>query len=335
MRPTALHHLHAAIDAAIDPVIRVQRVPFLQALHRLAAEPVVLAADRPACARAVRAGWAVHPGAGPRRPAGTIAAAGALPPVLPPDGAFAVEAGAPVEPGWAVIDDHDTSAIAGTGIAAAGSIAAAGTTLIAAGDHLDPCRLGLAAWAGLEEIAVIAPARTVILVPEPLEGGDAAGATLLAWCLGWGLPASRHRLPGEPPLRLEVLGNAIDRARVMVVAADGAGLAAAIAGLGFQAVADLPAFPGCGIAVRHSGTILIDLPADPDLVIPAVHLLLWPVLARLGSLPPADWRPAPGSGATPVPWSGDGPMAGRWAAARGVAIDGGWLPWCHHHPGAA
>ena len=332
MRPAALHPLHAAIDAAIDPAIRIQRVPFLQALHRLAAEPVVLASDRPSCARARRAGWAVRAGTGPRHAVGTIAASGALPPVLKPDQAFAVLPGSPVEPDWAVVDELDASAVAGDGIDGAGSIATAGTVLVPAGSHLDPLHLGLAAWAGLDEIAVIAPARTVILVPEPLEGGDAAGAALLAWSLGWGLPASRHRLPGEPPLRLEALGNAIDRARVLVAATDGACLAAGIHGLGFQAVGDLPLFPGCGIAIRHSGTVLVDLPADPDLAIPAVHLLLWPVLARLGSLPAQDWHPAPESGVMPIPWSGAAPVHGRWSAARGIAWEGAWLPWSHQHP---
>ncbi|MFM2092728.1 MAG: hypothetical protein RLZZ127_3217 [Planctomycetota bacterium] len=328
MRPAALTALHDTL-AVIAPETRTQRVPFLQALHRIAAEEVALIEDRPRCARAARAGWAVHPGDLPRTVVDAIPSEGALPPALPRGAAAAVAVGSPVDAGWAVVPSPGDDAPAGTGILRPGASATAGTVLVRAGDHLDPVHLGLAAWAGRDEIAIVAPVRTVILVPEPPEGGDAAGALLLAWCIGWGLPASRHRLPGEPPLRLEALGNAVDRARVVVVASGGACLEPAQRHLGFQPLPVPDAVPDAGLALRHSGTVLVDLPADHDRALLAAHLLLWPLLARLGSLPEPAWSPAKEAGPGLHPWPPPAAGLPPWSAAGGVSWDGAWLAWCH------
>ena len=352
--------------AAIPAEPRIERVPFAQALHRLAGEAVVLAEDRPAQDLAAVAGYAVRADERERelRLAGTLGDAVGAPPVLRAGTAWALAAGAPLPSDAAVLIAAEVDAL-GDRIRlrtepaqhpgrrlAAGSLARAGTRLLDRGQVLDPAAQALAGWAGLEEVAIIAPPRCALLAPAPLIGGDALGPLLMAFCLGWNLPASRHRLPGEGPLRRQALANAADRARVVVACADGAACADAERALGFAPVlAPLAIARGqAAIACRPSGVVLVDLPADPAACLAALHLVLWPVLARLQACPAPVWRRRPlaapwaeGEARTIVPAridvSGAEPLPGDslpiWTAASGMALRAGGageapvLPWAH------
>ncbi|HXD74543.1 MAG TPA: gephyrin-like molybdotransferase Glp, partial [Vicinamibacterales bacterium] len=169
------------LDAAATPVARTERVPIASAGWRVAAEDVVSPIDVPPFARSAMDGYAVIAADTERPPAtlriverlytgrapsrtisrGTCAEIATGAPL--PDGADAVVM---VEQTSTAGDESvriDVAADAGQNIGRRGADIAAGATVVRAGDHLNPGRLGAVAAIGRNDIAVYAKPRVAIL----------------------------------------------------------------------------------------------------------------------------------------------------------------------------
>lgn len=186
----------ARLLAAAHPVAEVERVPTLDALGRVLAEPVVSAIDVPGWDNSAMDGYAVRTAdlgdgtvrlrVAARIPAGSAGEA------LAPGTAARIFTGAPVPAGADAVviqevctRDGDQVDVPGpvrpgTNIRRAGEDIAAGARVIPAGTRLRPQHLGLAASAGQAEVvvrrrprvAVLSSGNELVMPGEPLAPGQ-------------------------------------------------------------------------------------------------------------------------------------------------------------------
>ncbi len=346
-RPIPYNEALARI-AAVAPVAGAERVPLAQAAGRVLAETVRAGGDQPPFDRATMDGYAFVPD--PERTAWTVAGtvlAGQVASPPAPGACWRIMTGAPVPAGCTVVPVEQTDGgrermtlpvpvPAVRNVAFRGEDARTGAGVAQPGLALDPAAVAALAMAGADTVAVARRPRVRILTSGDEVGAagpagirDTNGPFLAAWCaaLGW-------------------------RARCAPLADDGAAVRAALAQkadliitTGGVSMGDRDLIPGAlrdlgadlvfhGVDIqpgkpvllaRRGRTWIVGLPGNPVSVIATAHLILLPLLARLGWAAPRPWldlplttpaaakarrlflpgRLVPG-GVAPVAWNGSG-----------------------------
>jgi molybdopterin molybdotransferase len=382
-----------AAIAAIAAAPGRERLPIAHAHGRVLAEAVALDRDQPPFDRATMDGYAIMPE--PWRLSypvvGTVAAGESWERPLVPGQALRIMTGAPCPPGVAVVPIELTDrgqaevtvgdaglTVPGRNVARRGEDGRAGAVVVAAGTRLDPLTVAAAAMAGARAVAVTVPPRLAILTTGDEVGGagaaaaainDSNGPLLEAFAAALGLAATRAHVRDDAGAVRAALETAADAADIVVttggVSVGDRDLIVPLAGeLGwttvFHHVAMQPGKPAF-LARRARGDregFLIGLPGNPVSVAATAHLLLWPLIARLGGCRPPRWRALPlatawrhrgnrrlflpalrgAAGAiAPVTWNGSGDLIAAAAAdglidlAPGAELAAGalvpFLPW--------
>jgi molybdenum cofactor synthesis domain-containing protein len=318
--------LALTLDAA-SPIARTETIALADADGRVVAREVIATADVPPFSRSAMDGYAVRAadtagasdatpvsltcigvvfaGQAPSRPVGrgecmTISTGAPM-----PDGADAVvmvertrRTGEVVAIGQAATE--------GQHVGRQGSDMPAGSVVVAAGDVLDPARLGAVAGAGVGELTVYAKP-TVALVStgnEVIEPGVPLAPGQIHDINRFTLASVVRRHGGEP-VRLpatgdsvEALTRALDQARShdVVVFSGGSSvgerdlLRDAVAARGeivFHGIAVKPGKPT--LFARVEGTPVFGMPGNPTSCLSNGYLLLAPFLRRVARLP--AWAP--------------------------------------------
>lgn len=312
----------ARLLALAEPV-GMERLPLLAAAGRWAAEAVPALRTQPVADLSAMDGYAIRHTElpGPWRVVGEAAAGGAALPALAPGEAARIFTGAPVPDGADTVmvqeeaaRDGDMLRLDGEGpprvganIRRAGSDFAAGTSLIAAGERLNPARIGLAALGGHGDIAVRRRVRVAIVstgdeLVEPGSPGDAGlpnsnGPMLAALLDGWPVEIVDMRIVRDD---LDALATAFAelaaRADILVTIGGASvgdhdlvkpALAAAGAEIDFWRIAMRPGKPL--LAGQIGTTVCLGLPGNPVSAFVTAMLFLLPLVARLGGA--ADPQP--------------------------------------------
>lgn len=312
----------ARLLALAEPV-GMERLPLLAAAGRWAAEAVPALRTQPVADLSAMDGYAIRHTElpGPWRVVGEAAAGGAALPALAPGEAARIFTGAPVPDGADTVmvqeeaaRDGDMLRLDGEGpprvganIRRAGSDFAAGTSLIAVGERLNPARIGLAALGGHGDIAVRRRVRVAIVstgdeLVEPGSPGDAGlpnsnGPMLAALLDGWPVEIVDMRIVRDD---LDALATAFAelaaRADILVTIGGASvgdhdlvkpALAAAGAEIDFWRIAMRPGKPL--LAGQIGTTVCLGLPGNPVSAFVTAMLFLLPLVARLGGA--ADPQP--------------------------------------------
>lgn len=340
-----------------------EEVPLAQALGRVLAAEVALAGDLPPFDRSAMDGFAIHPQ--PDRQAyaiaGTIAAGAALPAALPPGGCLRVMTGAPVPAGatvvpWERVVERDgqvtvadpADLVPGRNTARRGEDGRAGDPVIAAGTVLSPLLLASAAMAGCRTLRLASQPRVAVVVTGDEVGtaiADTNGPLLAGLLAAWSCQAVCARA-GDRAEELRAVLAAQDAPLLVTTGGVGGSerdlVKPVAAALGFAEVFHEVAMqPGKPVlCMRHpGGRVLIGLPGNPVSVLATAHLLLQPLLVRLGAAPGPGWtslpaahthqakgrrllfqpaRRAPDGRLALVAWNGSGDLIAA-AAADGLA----------------
>jgi molybdopterin molybdotransferase len=363
-----------ALIRGITVPARSERLPIAAAHGRVLAAAVTLDRDQPPFDRATMDGYAIVPASGRLTypVVGTLAAGGAWEGALGAGQALRIMTGAPCPPGVAVvpieITDRGTATVtvqdaaalkAGKNCAKRGEDGRAGATVIAAGTRLDPLTISLAAMAGAGEVAVTVPPRLAIVTTGDEVGrastantaaiNDSNGPLLSAFAAALGLPATRSHVRDEAAAVRSALETAAENADIVIttggVSVGDRDLIVPTAGdLGYATIFHHVAMqPGKPVflarkVVNGRERFLIGLPGNPVSVAATAHLMLWPLIARLGGARPPRWQPMPLAAAhhhrgnrrlflpalrsdpgtiTPVRWNGSGDLIAA-AAADGL-----------------
>ena len=383
-----------ALIAGISAQNTTERLPIAAAHGRVLATAVTLDRDQPPFDRATMDGYAIIPESGRLTypVVGTLAAGGAWEGALGTGQALRIMTGAPCPPGVAVvpieITDRGTASVtvqdaaalkAGKNCARRGEDGRAGATVIAAGTRLDPLTISLAAMAGAVEVTVTVPPRLAIVTTGDEVGrasaantaaiNDSNGPLLSAFAAALGLSATRSHVRDDAVAVRRGLETAGETADIIVTTGgvsvgDRDLIVPTAADLGyatiFHNVAMQPGKP-VFLARRMQGgreCFLIGLPGNPVSVAATAHLMLWPLIARLGGSRPPTWRQMPLAAPhrhrgnrrlflpalrsdpgtiTPVRWNGSGDLIAAAAAdglidlAPGADLAAGapvpFLPW--------
>lgn len=312
----------ARLLALAEPV-GMERLPLLAAAGRWAAEAVPALRTQPVADLSAMDGYAIRHTElpGPWRVVGEAAAGGAALPALAPGEAARIFTGAPVPDGADTVmvqeeaaRDGDMLRLDGEGpprvganIRRAGSDFAAGTSLIAVGERLNPARIGLAALGGHGDIAVRRRVRVAIVstgdeLVEPGSPGDAGlpnsnGPMLAALLDRWPVEIVDMRIVRDD---LDTLATAFAelaaRADILVTIGGASvgdhdlvkpALAAAGAEIDFWRIAMRPGKPL--LAGQIGTTVCLGLPGNPVSAFVTAMLFLLPLVARLGGA--ADPQP--------------------------------------------
>jgi molybdopterin molybdotransferase len=328
----------------------VARVPLAQAAGRWLAEDLVARVDNPFADLSAMDGYAIRFAElpGPWRVVGEVAAGRPRELVLAPGEAARIFTGAAVPDGADTIlvqedaaRDGDRLALSGEGPGEAGAHIrrrgfnfVAGDRLIPAGARLTPARIGLAAMAGHDRLAVRARTRVALIstgdeLAAPgaeLRTGQiyASNAPLLAALLA-DLPVDLvdH---GIVPDRLDALTDAVARAAAdadILVTSGGASvgdhdlvrpaLGAAGATLDFWRIAMRPGKPL--MAGRLGSTVALGLPGNPVSAFVTAFLFLRPLVASIGGA--TDPLPATVDLPLAAPLGPNGPRADYVRASVG------------------
>lgn len=314
----------ARLLALAEPV-DIERLPLLAAAGRWAAEAIPALRTQPVADLSAMDGYAIRYAElpGPWRVVGEAAAGGGALPALAPGEAARIFTGAPVPDGADTVmvqeeaaRDGDMLRLAGEGplriganIRRAGSDFAAGALLIAAGEGLNPARIGLAALGGHGDIAVRRPVRVAIVstgdeLVEPGSPGDAGlpnsnGPMLAALLGGWPAEIVDMRIVRDDLAALAAAFVELAARADILVTIGGASvgdhdlvkpaLAAAGAEIDFWRIAMRPGKPL--LAGRIGTTVCLGLPGNPVSAFVTATLFLLPLVARLGGA--ADALPRP------------------------------------------
>lgn len=367
------HTAHRTAHEVARP-LGTEVLPLGDAAGRIAAVDVTARMSLPSDTTSAMDGWAVGSAQGPWRlvdsalaghpmqdsltpaTAAVIATGGVV-----PEGAFGVlrrEYGA-VEDGWvraAPPDGVTPEPVAGGHVRPAGEEAAAGEVLIRSGDMLTPVRVGLAAMAAVDSVAVFRRPRAALLglgdeidhagIPSTGRVRDAFGPQLPAYCGLLGVDAGPVR---NVPDTLDDLVAALETADAPIVVTTGGTAAGpadflhrAVDQVGGQMVIDMIAMrPGHPMlmAALPGGRFLVGLPGNPLSAMVGMLTLFRPLARGLAGLPPwplgrittAEHVKAPatehrlvpyrrsGGTAAATPWLGSGMLRGL-AAADGIMI---------------
>ncbi len=241
-------------------------------------------------------------------------------------------------------------------IAIRGEDGRAGATVLARGTRLGPVTVAVAAMAGLRALTVRARPRVAFVTTgdevarsangqddvrgagapsaaessESAEIADSNGPFLSAFCSAWGLP-SVHAHAADDALSLRVaLEDACAAADIVVTtggvsAGDKDLVPPTASALGFTTVFHHVAMqPGKPVFLaRRDGCVLVGLPGNPVSVVATAHLVLGPVIARLGGGASSAWRGLP----LAMPWKHTGKrqlfLPARLVRDAGISADGG------------
>jgi molybdopterin molybdotransferase len=341
---------------ALARVLPVEQVSLVEAIGRHAVEDIVAGRAQPAADLSAMDGYAIRFAElpGPWQVVGESRAGTGLDHPLAPGEAARIFTGAPVPEGTDTVlvqedaaRDGGTLRLSGEGpavrgyhVRARGSDFVDGDILVAAGEHLTPARIALAAMGGHGTLAVARRPRITIIstgdelvtpgLPTSGVALPASNGPMLAAMLA-GLPAEAHD-GGILPDRLDVLTDAFAAAARdadIIVTTGGASvgdhdlvrpaLKAAGADLDFWRVRMRPGKPL--MAGRLGDAIVLGLPGNPVSAFATAFLFLLPLVRHLigdpAPLPKVEQMPLAG----PLP-----KVAERTDYLRGLITPDGILP---------
>jgi molybdopterin molybdotransferase len=334
--------------AGVAAVAGRERVPLAQAHGRVLAETVLAGADQPPFDRATMDGYAFVPDA--QRTVWTVAGtvlAGQVADPPAPGACWRIMTGAPVPAGCTVVPVEQTDGgrermtvpapiAAIRNVALRGEDARAGAVVAQPGLALTPAAIAALAMAGADTVAVAAQPRVRILTSgdEVGAGGpagirDTNGPFLAAWCAALGWSATPAPLADDPVAVRAALAEDTD----LIITTGGVSMGdrdlipGALRDLGAEVLLHgVDMQPGKPVLLaRRGATWIVGLPGNPVSVIATAHLVLLPLLVRLGWAAPRPWlelpltapaaakarrlflpgRLVPG-GVAPVAWNGSG-----------------------------